>query len=378
VSAQKKDKEMKLSYFMMPLHSTQKPYPQQLAEDAEAILLADELGFAEAWCGEHFSSSAELITSPLMFFASLLSQAKKITFATGVACLPHYHPAVYAGHAAMFDHLSNGRFIFGIGPGGLQSDFELFGTDDKNRMEMLGESIDTIIKLWTSPPPYNIQGKHWTTKIEKWHMEDVGMGHMAPVLQRPHPPIAITASSPNSGSLKAAGKRGWLPVSANFIGPWSVKTHWQVYEEAAEKAGHVVSRENWRIARSIYVAETDAEAEAFVKQAQGAFDYYYWYLYTLWDRGGLKGAYVPQPGMPAEALNSHTILRDNYVIWGSPATVARKLLEFREEVGHFGNLLMAAHDWTDKVKMRRSMTLMAQQVMPTVNKAIGVVAQAAE
>jgi alkanesulfonate monooxygenase SsuD/methylene tetrahydromethanopterin reductase-like flavin-dependent oxidoreductase (luciferase family) len=245
-------------------------------------------------------------------------------------------------------------------------------------MEMLGESIDTIIKLWTSPPPYNIQGKHWTTKIEKWHMEDVGMGHMAPVLQRPHPPIAITASSPNSGSLKAAGKRGWLPVSANFIGPWSVKTHWQVYEEAAEKAGHVVSRENWRIARSIYVAETDAEAEAFVKQAQGAFDYYYWYLYTLWDRGGLKGAYVPQPGMPAEALNSHTILRDNYVIWGSPATVARKLLEFREEVGHFGNLLMAAHDWTDKVKMRRSMTLMAQQVMPTVNKAIGVVAQAAE
>jgi alkanesulfonate monooxygenase SsuD/methylene tetrahydromethanopterin reductase-like flavin-dependent oxidoreductase (luciferase family) len=369
--------KMKLSYFMMPLHDIAKPYAQQLAEDADAVLLADELGFSEAWCGEHFSSGAELITSPLMFFASLLPRTRNLTFATGVACLPHHHPAVYAGHAAMFDHLSGGRLIFGVGPGGLQSDFELFGTEDKNRMEMLAESLETIIKLWTSKPPYDIRGKYWNSCIQKWHMDDVGLGWMAPVLQRPHPPIAITASSPNSGSLKVAGKRGWLPVTANFIGAWSVKTHWQVYEAAARQAGHEVTRDNWRVARSVYVAPTDDEAERFVKQPKGAFDYYFWYLYTLWDRGGIKGAYVPAPGMTADQLTSHEMLRDDYVIWGSPQTVAQKLLAFREEVGHFGNLLLAAHDWTDKAAMRRSMTLMAREVMPAVNRAIGESEQAA-
>lgn len=362
---------MKLSLFMMPLHDPNKDYHTQLTEDTEAFLLADELGFAEAWCGEHYSSSTELITSPLIFFANLLGRTKQIKFATGVACLPHYHPAVVAGHIAMFDHLSEGRLIFGIGPGGLQSDFELFETLEEDRMAMLRESIDTILEIWESGPPYNIQGKYWTTKIEQWHMDDVGLGHMAKPYQKPHPPIAITASSPYSGSLKGAGRRGWLPVSANFIGVWSLKTHWDVYAEEAEKAGHKVDREDWRVARSIYVGESDKEAEAFVKEKGGSLDYYYWYLYTLWDRGGIKGAYVPHPDMKAEDLTSHEQLRDNYVIHGSPETVAEKLLAIRDEVGHFGNLLLAGHDWVEPEKMKRSMRLMAEEVMPAVNKAIG-------
>ena len=58
------------------------------------------------------------------------------------------------------------------------------------------------------------------------------------------------------------------------------------------------------------------------------------------------------------------------MIHGSPDTVARKLLELREEVGHFGTLLYAAHDWQQKSEMRNSMRLMAQQVMPRVNQAL--------
>ena len=97
---------MKLSLFMMPLHQKEKPYPQQLAEDAEAFIYADQLGYAEAWCGEHFSTSTELITSPLLFFASLIARTRQSKFATGVACLPQYHPAIYAGEAMNEDELS--------------------------------------------------------------------------------------------------------------------------------------------------------------------------------------------------------------------------------------------------------------------------------
>ena len=104
---------MDYGYFMMPLHHTSKEYHQTLNEDIDAIVLADKLGFSEAWVGEHYSSAVEQITSPLMFHANLINRTKNIKFATGVMCLPQYHPAVQAGQAAMFDHLSNGRFIMG-------------------------------------------------------------------------------------------------------------------------------------------------------------------------------------------------------------------------------------------------------------------------
>ena len=131
---------MKLGYFMMPLHDPTKDYHQALAEDTEAIILADQLGFEEAWVGEHFTSAAEPITSPLLFMATLIARTQRIKFGTGVLCLPQYHPAVVAGYAAMFDHLSEGRFIMGIGPGGLPSDFELFGVMDLNISRHLANS----------------------------------------------------------------------------------------------------------------------------------------------------------------------------------------------------------------------------------------------
>ncbi len=360
---------MKLSYFMMPLHGLEKDYHQQLLEDIEAIIYADELGYAEAWVGEHYSSGAEPVTSPLMFLANLIPRTKQIKFATGVICMPQYHPAAIAGQAAMFDHLCDGRFILGVGPGGLPPDFELFGTMDADRNEMFAESIDTVLRYWTTDPPYNFEGKYWKSKIEKWTVPEMKLGYLTKPLQRPHPPIAVSALSPYSSSIKLAGQRGWQPVSANFIGAWSVKTHWEVYEAAAKEHGHEVDREMWRVARSIHVGESDQEAEDFVKTPNGAFDFYYRYLFAIFDRAQMRGAFVINPEDNPNDLTGEA-LRDNFVIHGNVRTVTEKILALREEIGHFGNLLMTAHDWVDKDKMKASMTRMAREVMPAVNDAI--------
>ena len=108
---------VKLGMFMMPFHPHDRDYGAVLAEDQEAIVLADRLGFTEAFVGEHFSSLSEPITSPLIFLATLASRTERIVFGTGVLNLPEMHPAAVAGYAAMFDHLCRGRFIMGIGPG---------------------------------------------------------------------------------------------------------------------------------------------------------------------------------------------------------------------------------------------------------------------
>ena len=71
-----------LGLFMMPIHPACKDLGKSLLEDQELILFADKLGFSEAWMGEHYSSSGEPVTSPLIFNSSLINQTKQIKFGT--------------------------------------------------------------------------------------------------------------------------------------------------------------------------------------------------------------------------------------------------------------------------------------------------------
>ena len=165
---------MKLGLFMMPLHDPKRDYTKVLEEDRQAILLAEKLGYQEAWVGEHYSATTEPITDPLQFMATLVPITKSINFGTSVLNLPQHHPAQVAGNCAMFDHLCKGRFIMGIGPGGLGSDFELFKVTDKDRSEMMVELIEIIHKIWAADPPYRIPGKYWDITIENSYQPRLG------------------------------------------------------------------------------------------------------------------------------------------------------------------------------------------------------------
>ena len=362
---------MKLGYFMQPVHYPARDFHQLLAEDTEAILRADQLGFDEAWVGEHFTSSPEPITSPLIFMSNLIGRTKNIRFGTGVLCLPQDHPAKVAGYAALFDHLSEGRFTMGIGPGGLPPDFELFGVADADRGAMLLESIDTILEIWRSNPPYQINGKFWTSHVAEWSVPELELGPMAKPFQKPHPPIALAAMSPNSGTMRLAAQRDWEAISANFIGVWSVASHWATYQDECQKLGKTPTGECWRAARCIFVGDTNAEAEEFVLNPRGSFMNYYKYLYGIFQKAGMKAVAMINLNDNPEELTARDMV-DAFVIRGDSNSVAEQIIQFRESVGPFGTLLMTAHDWVDKPKMLRSMELMAKEVMPVVNERLGL------
>ncbi|HEV7801390.1 MAG TPA: LLM class flavin-dependent oxidoreductase, partial [Burkholderiales bacterium] len=132
---------MKLGYFTMPIHPPGRNYTQTLKEDREAILLADRLGFVEAFIGEHVTDVCETIPSCLSFIASVAHDTKQIRLGSGTLNLPNSHPAQVAAHVAMIDHILEGRFVLGIGPGGLRSDWEVFGNLDADRNAMFVECI---------------------------------------------------------------------------------------------------------------------------------------------------------------------------------------------------------------------------------------------
>src|SRR5260370_11585891 len=134
---------------------------------------------------------------------------KNIVLGTGVVALPNQDPESVTDEAAQFDHMSEGRFIFGIGPSGLSSDHEVFrNTDGKVRTEKLLESIDIITKIWQQDPPYDIQGKYWQVKITESIVPSLGNDSVPKPYQRPAPPTAL---SPFSVPVKPATRNCAAP-----------------------------------------------------------------------------------------------------------------------------------------------------------------------
>src|SRR5215210_8055914 len=167
---------MNLGFFTMPIHPLDKDWRQSLAEDREAFLLADELGYTEAYVGEHVTDKAENITSSITFLAWIAAETRRIRLGTGTVNMPNHHPAAVAANIAMLDHMLDGRFILGISPGGLLSDAEVFGNLDADRNAMFLECINQVLEIWRSEPPYNIKGKYWNSIIERQLMLDLGQG----------------------------------------------------------------------------------------------------------------------------------------------------------------------------------------------------------
>ncbi|MGI9421754.1 MAG: LLM class flavin-dependent oxidoreductase [Hyphomicrobiaceae bacterium] len=364
---------MQLGFFTMPIHPLGKDWRQSLREDREAFILADELGFREAYCGEHTTDLAENITSCTMFLSSLVDSIKTMRLGTGTVNLPNSHPAAVAGNIAMLDHMLDGRFNFGISPGGLLSDAEVFGNLDNDRGKMFLEGINTILKIWESDPPYDIEGEFWNISTARTMMGDIGQGFVPRPLQKPHPPIVVTAVAPFSKGVTEAAARGWDPISANFLLPKWTASHWPKYVEGCERAGRKPDPDNWRVARSIFVADDLNTARDYALREDSPYRYYYRQLLTKLTAGGRINLFKPDQEMSDDEITLDFVM-DQLVTWGTPDKVADELMAFRDTVGDFGTLLYPGKDWADRDLARRSMILLAEDVLPSVNQSISAAA----
>lgn len=372
---------MKLGMFMMPVNDHRRETHDVLMEDVEIAVRCDALGFDEFWVGEHYTTLSEPVSCPFIFLANLIARTKRMKLGTGVVNLPQRHPIQTAAHAALLDHLSEGRLLLGVSPGGLASDFEAFGlTDPIVRREMAVEAIDTVLKLWSREAPFEIKGKYWSVTLKEHAYPEIGVGKVLRPYQLPHPPIVASAMSPNSASTRGAGARGWGMISANFVPVENIKTHWPGFVEGCQQAGRTPFGADWRVARTIFVGEDDDEAKHYVRDPEGPFAHYFGYLITLVKGAGFHAILKSDPAMLDDELTPDFACR-SMVIAGNPASVAAQLVRLRREIGPFGTILMTATDLLNerhKLRLLRSMELMAKEVMPRLNDAVAREADAAQ
>src|SRR5688500_470671 len=155
---------LRFGIFLAPFHPPHRNPTLALERDLELIVRLDELGYDEAWIGEHHSAGFEIIASPEVFIAVAAERTKHIMLGTGVSSLPYHHPLMLADRMVLLDHLTRGRVMLGCGPGALPSDAFMMGIEVARQREMMEESFEAILELLAGEKPVNRQTDWFTLK----------------------------------------------------------------------------------------------------------------------------------------------------------------------------------------------------------------------
>ena len=339
---------------MAPFHAPAEHPARALERDLELLTWLDELGYDEAWIGEHHSAGWEYIASPELFIAVAAERTRHIKLGTGVVSLPYHQPMLVAERLALLDNLTRGRVLFGVGPGALVTDALMFGVDPTRTRPMMEEALEVIVRLFTETEPITVESDWFTLRN--------AVLQVRPYTQ-PHMPLAVASMQSPAGPA-LAGKFGAgllsIGVFAGFRGAVDLRAQWQVAEAAAAEAGRGVSRAEWRLVMPVHLAETRREALAQVHDRA-----------TAWVTGYQRDVLSrPLPeGVPEEQVVEALVDRGAWII-GTPDDCVAAIDRLEELSGGFGGLLVMVQDWATREQQRRSYELLARYVMPRYTGAL--------
>jgi len=356
---------MEFGLFMMPLHPPHRSYADAYDRDIDQIVLADRLGFREAWVGEHLTERWENAPAPDLLIAKALALTRNIRLGTGVTLLALHNPVHLAHRIAMLDHMARGRFQWGIGGGGIPTDLSLLGLDHSDPAAVRARSVevlDVVLKLWASEDGFTHRGRFFEIHAPALDAVKERGYHMKPY-QQPHPPIAVAASTPASSSMRMAGERGWIPMSSSLLSRAFLADHWRLVEAGAAVAGRHAHRREWRIARDILVAPTSAIARERARAVLGRN--YVEHQYPNRVGTAQMASTKLAPSMADEAVTVDYLM-DNVWIVGDPSECADKIRQIHEESGGFGALLAITTDSDDAGWDHESLRLLIEDVAPRV------------
>jgi limonene 1,2-monooxygenase len=339
-------KRVRFGAFISPIHAPSINPTLALKNDVALIVRLDELGFDEAWIGEHHSSGWEYVGAPDLILAHLISQTRRIRLGTGVISVPYHNPFHVADRMLLLDHLSSGRAMLGVGPGALPFDAVSLGIDPLEARRMLDEGLEVILALF--------RGERVSRTTDWFELKDAYL--QLPAYSSPHLEVAVS-SLHTPGGPKLAGKYGTSMMMFNptqQAGFDALNNQWQIVEDQAAEYGQSVSRDNWRLVAPMFVAETEAEARRQVMVGVDRWCYYMKKVATL---------PILPPGDDTEA-SIDALVDSGFAVIGTPTQAIEQIERLYERSGGFGTFLVWANDWATPAATHRSFELLASEVMP--------------
>jgi alkanesulfonate monooxygenase SsuD/methylene tetrahydromethanopterin reductase-like flavin-dependent oxidoreductase (luciferase family) len=352
------DAAMEFGIFnLMGSRDADKPTAQVFGEVAEQTKLADQLGYTIAWFAEHHFSNYCLCASPLMMVAHCAAMTQKIRLGTAVVVLPLYNPSRLAAEIATVDALSNGRLMLGIGAGYQPYEFERFGVNIAQNLEMTNEICD-ILDLAFSQDFFSYDGKHF--QMPKTHIP-------ARPVQKPLP---IYVAGHTQTMFRAAARHGYRVLTSGRVGGAKLLAEQYADIVAAFAAENVpLSRAHITVNRFAHITGSREEGMRFAENAR----YQSRLASSLRRRQEvMQGKVLVDVPFPDEPP-LETIYNDSLI--GDAETVAEKLVaEIRAAKPVHVCFSFKVGNTPHKAAMR-SMELMMGEVKPLVEKALGPLEQ---
>jgi limonene 1,2-monooxygenase len=335
--------------------------------DIAEIVLADQLGFRDAYISEHhgevpYIDRVDTIPAPELMICKAAALTKRIRMGAAVKLIHLHHPLDTAVNAAITDHLTGGRYIFGFGAGfGNPSFSQARGLSFEDRNPRMREALEFVLTCWRTKEPFDWEGVHWQGKDVLCLPKPVDGDGM---------PMAI--ASDNAEMVRLAGERGYIVLSSFIESVSKIRSRNQLYATHARQAGESDPLRNCSVARAVYIADSRREAIEDMRaaitvevaaQAQRGF------LEMLKTVHGLD---VPNSSSAIDYLAGSGL----YVV-GSPGEVAAELKDFHDRCGGFGTFLITAgKDWATPEKRARSMRLFMEHVAPELRRLEPAVSEA--
>jgi alkanesulfonate monooxygenase SsuD/methylene tetrahydromethanopterin reductase-like flavin-dependent oxidoreductase (luciferase family) len=332
--------------------SGQDDWFREIMELADA---GEAWGLDIVWLAEMLVNPARsVLSAPLLVAGAIAARTRRLRVGTAVQLLPLNHPLRVAGEITTLDHLSHGRFDFGIGRSGSPRAYDALGVSYAESQERFFEALEIILKAWQGEP-FSHDGKFYRFK-------DAAVSPRP--YRRPHPPVRMAATTPET--FPRVGRMG-LPIFVGLRGmniP-ELAGHLRAYREAWRQAGHP-GEGDVCLRIPIYAAPTEA---ASLEEPRETITYYFQ------RQAQITRAPIGRAGMgPAERLESQArqlselsydeILTTKVAFGTAPALVDR-LRALREELGltgvaaelNPGGLLA----WEQEM---RSLRILTQEVVP--------------
>ena len=320
-------------------------------ESFDQVMAAERLGFDTVWLAEHhFSPERAVLASPMIVASAICAKTERIRIGLAVQVLPLTNPLRVAEEAATVDHISKGRFEFGIGRSGLTRYYRGYNVQYEESRPRFLEALAIITKAW------NQEQFSYAGQFNSYENVTV----VPKPLQQPHPPITVAVAGEDTFPL--IGSMGHSIFVSMNTPKEQLINRLAAYTKSRNEAG-IEDPGGISIRVPVYVAETRDKAHSEPEEsARHAL------AYAAQELSQTAASAEAATRMHRMANTPYSEILANRVLFGTPDEVVERLQTLQEELGINGIVMECNYGGRiPYAKVINSLRLLSEQVMPHFN-----------
>ena len=328
---------------------------QAFQEGFRMVDAAEEQGLDGVWLAElHFNPTRSVMSSPIVIASSIATRTKRLRVGMAVYVLPLSNPLRIAEEVATVDHISEGRFEFGIGRSGFARSYDVFSIPYSESQDRFAESLKIILQAWEGKE-FSYEGKFYN--VEKATISPVPF-------QQPHPPLRIAANS--ADTFVRLGEAGH-PIFVGLRGmdiP-ELRENVNQYRKSWQKAGHP-GQGDVSLRIPVYAGETQEQA---LDEPFESISGYFGRMGSLYrERAGKAGLEVTEladgRAERLAALSYEDMLKTK-IAFGTAEGLVDRFTQLKEELGLDGVVAeLNPGGLIPEERVLRSLKIVTEKVMP--------------